>query len=331
MAADPPKNVSAGTDPLHGGLNVSLRLLRAFVAVAAEGNVRRAAARLYVSQPSLSQDIRRLERQVGIPLFERTTNGMSLTHGGTELLQSIQTALSLIDRGVEQARSVALTSKARVALAFSPSLGNKLLPEVLPAVESAFQDIVLDEREVDTGEVGPGVRDGRFDLGLAHCPTADPELELTFVGNERLCVAVPESHPSATQTRVALADLEELALLLWPRESAPTYHDYVLRLCSEAGLEPRLAPPARRAIVRSYLITGGQCFALLPQSASVLQIPGVVFVTLSDANAVVPLSSVRRSEEQRDTILGVERFLVDNIRNALARTHPLDASSDADG
>lgn len=317
--ADPPKDRSAGADPLHGGLNVSLRLLRAFVAVAAEGNVRRAASRLYVSQPSLSQDIRRLERQVGIPLFERTTNGMSLTDGGTELLQSIQTALSLIDRGVDQARSVALTSKARIALAFSPSLGNKLLPEVLPAVESEFEDIILDEREVDTGEVGPGVRDGRFDLGLAHCPTADPELELTLVGNERLCAAVPDSHAAARKTSVALAELDDLALLLWPRESAPTYHDYVLRLCSEAGLEPRLAPPARRAIVRSYLITGGQCFALLPQSASVLQIPGVLFVTLSDANAVVPLLAVRRAAEQRDSILRVERFLVAKISDALVR------------
>jgi LysR family transcriptional regulator, benzoate and cis,cis-muconate-responsive activator of ben and cat genes len=323
--ADPPKDSSAGIDLLHGGLNVSLRLLRAFVAVASEGNVRRAAARLYVSQPSLSQDIRRLERQVGIPLFDRTTNGMSLTQGGAELLQSIQTALSLIDRGVDQARSVALTSKARVALAFSPSLGNKLLPEVLPAVEAAFEDIVLDEREVDTGEVGPGVRDGRFDLGLAHCPTVDRELELTLVGNERLCVAVPDSHHSASKPRVSLADLADLALLLWPRESAPTYHDYVLRVCSEAGLEPRLAPPARRAIVRSYLITSGQCFALLPESASVLQIPGVVFVRLDDANAVVPLLAVRRTDEQRETILAVERLLVEKISNSLARAQAEDS------
>jgi DNA-binding transcriptional LysR family regulator len=315
--ADLPSTSQQGADPLHGGLNVSLRLLRAFVAVASEGNVRRAAARLYVSQPSLSQDIRRLERQVGILLFDRTSNGMSLTQGGTELLRSIQTALGLIDRGVEQARNVALTSKTRIALAFSPSVGNKLLPEVLPVIESTFDDVTLDEREVDTGEVGPGVRDGRFDLGLAHCPTPDPELDLTLIGQEGLCAAVPEQHPSAVKERVSLLELADLALLLWPRETAPTYHDHVLQICSEAGLEPRLAPPARRAIVRSYLITNGQSFALLPESTAVLQIPGVVFVKVEDEDAAVPLMSVRRIDEQRPAILAVERLLAERIGNML--------------
>jgi DNA-binding transcriptional LysR family regulator len=319
-ASDLPPSGSAEVDPLHGGLNVSLRLLRAFVAVASEGNVRRAAARLFVSQPSLSQDIRRLERQVGIALFNRTSSGMSLTAGGTELLRSIQTALALIDRGVDEARNMALTSKTRIALAFSPSVGNKLLPEVLPVIEANFEGILLDEREVDTGEVGPGVRDGRFDLGLAHCPTADPELELTLVGHESLCAAVPAEHPSAAKSSVALAELADLALLLWPRETAPTYHDYILRICSEAGLEPRLAPPARRAIVRSYLITNGQSFALLPESTAVLQIPGVVFVRIHDTNAVVPLMAIRRTDDQRPLTLAVETMLTERMGEILRRS-----------
>jgi len=287
-------------------MNVSLRLLRAFVAVGREGNVRRAAARLFVSQPSLSQDIRRLERHVGVPLFVRGPQGMTLTQPGEELLRCVETALVLIDRGVDQARSVATTRKTRLLLAFSPSVGNRLMPALLPLLERRLADVVVDEREVDTGEVGPGVRDGRFDVGLAHCPSLEDGLVVTTLVEEPLCAALAATHPAARRSSVSLAELEGLDLLLWPRETAPEYFDRILAICRQAGTDPKVVQGARRAVIRSYLLAEGRTFCLLPASTAVLRVPGVSFVPIADGHAAIPLMAIRRAEEHRPEVLAVE-------------------------
>jgi DNA-binding transcriptional LysR family regulator len=292
-------------------ISVSLRLLRAFVAVSRERNVRRAAAVLYVSQPSLSQDIRRLEHQVGVPIFVRGSQGMLLTTAGEELFRNVETALALIDRGVEQARRVAATSKACLLLAFSPSVGNRLIPGLIPLLEQRLPSLIVDEREVDTGEVGPGVRDRRFDIGFAHCPTPESGLVTTLLLEEQMCAAVASSHRVASEPALHLAELNDLDLLLWPRDTAPDYYDRILAICHHAGVEPRVVQGARRALMRSYLLSEGRGFCPLPASTSVLRVPGVTFVPVQDEGSVIPLMSIRREDDQRPEILAVEEIARD--------------------
>lgn len=274
--------------------------------VGRERNVRRAANALFVSQPSLSQDIRRLERQVGVPIFVRGPHGMTLTPAGEELFRNVETALALIDRGVEQARRVAATAKPCLVIGFSPSLGNRLVPELIPLLEQQLPDVLVDEREVDTGEVGPGVRDGRYDIGFAHCPTPEPGVTTTVLIQEPMCIAVAASHPIACLASVRLAQVEDLDLLLWPRETAPDYYDRILAVCRAAGMEPRVAQGARRALLRSYVLSRGQTFCLLPLSTSLLQVPGVRFVPVEDTEASLPLVALKREDDRRDEVTRVE-------------------------
>jgi DNA-binding transcriptional LysR family regulator len=285
---------------------VSLRLLRAFAVVGVEGNVGRAAAKLYVSQPSLSQDIRRLEREVGTELFIRGPHGVRLTPAGEILHRDVQAALTLLERSVESARAVARSERRRVVLAFSPSIGHRLVPLLLPALEHDLPDLAVDEREVDTGEVTPGIRSGRFDIGLAHCATSEPELHATPMGDDPLCVALASDHPAAQRGEpVWLRSLKGLSLLLWPREVAPEYHDHILEVCAHAGLPAPVVPGPRRSLIRSYLLSEGGIFALLPLATSALHVPGVTFLPVLDEQAAVPLVLIRRQSEERPEVLRV--------------------------
>jgi LysR family transcriptional regulator, benzoate and cis,cis-muconate-responsive activator of ben and cat genes len=322
MQASPEK---AGI-PARGSLNevnVSLRLLRAFVAVGNEGNVGRAAARLFVSQPSLSQDIRRLERAVGTDLFVRGPHGVRLTPAGEVLLRDVEAALTLLGRGVDRARATAAAERLRVVLSFSPSIGHHLIPALLPALEQRLPGVAVDEREVDTGDVATGILAGRFDLGLAHCVPVDPELSATPLGDDPLCVAVATDHPLAQRGGpLQLSELDGLSLLLWPRETAPEYYDHMLAVCARAGLHPSVVPGPRRTLIRSYVLTAGDVFCLLPAATSRMNVPEVSFLAVSDEAAVVPLVLIRRRGEDRPEVLETEAAVIAEAEHLDLR-HPL--------
>lgn len=287
-------------------VNLTLRLLRAFVAVSHEGHVGRAAAKLYVSQPALSQDIRRLEREIGVVLFERGSKGLSLTPAGVELLRAVESALSILDSGIASAQALAAGHRVIVRIAYSPSMGNQLMPALLPALEREMLALTVEEREVDTGEVGSGVLSGRYDAGFAHSPSPDPRLSLTHLADERLCVAVSNSHRLASATSVRLADLAGSALLIWPRDSAPEYYDLILEICARAHLDLPEIKQFRHITPRSYLLDDNQTFSLLPKSTAIIGRPEVRFVDLEDADSTVPLIFVRRSDDDRGELRAIE-------------------------
>jgi DNA-binding transcriptional LysR family regulator len=288
-------------------IDVSLRLLRAFVAVAREGHVGRAAQRLYVSQPSLSQDIRRLERRIGVELFLRGARGMELTAAGDALLAGVECGLLAVDRAVAEAGTLGGAAQRTVSICFSPSIGNRLMPGLIPILDRRMPEVGVDEREVDTGEVGPGVREGRYDLGFAHCPTRERDLAITPVVDERMCAAVAADHPVAGRNRTRLSDLAGMDIVLWPRETAPDYYDHLLLTCTQAGFTPAVVQGPRRAIIRSYLLADRTAFCLLPASTAQLSVPGVAFIDIVDEHARVPLVSVRRADDSREDVLAVER------------------------
>lgn len=299
-------------------LDVSLRLLRAFAAVARVGNVGRAAQRLYVSQPSLSQDIRRLERLVGVALFVRTSRGMDLTPAGQALLSGVESGLLAVDRAVAEASALGGLVRRRVSVAFTPSIGNHLMPSLMPILDRLIPEVAVDEREVDTGEVGPGVHEGRFDLGFAHCPNHDPELSMSLLTQERVCALLSADHEIARQPRARLADLAGLDLVLWPRETAPAYYDHLLLTCARSGFTPSVVPGPRRAIIRSYLLSTRTAFCLLPASTAGLRIPGLAFVELVDEHARIPLHSLRRADDRRRDVVAIEEIAKEQSDGILA-------------
>jgi len=295
-------------------MNSSLRLLRVFLAVSKEGNLGRAAAALYVSQPSLSQDIRRLEREIDIQLFVRGPHGVTLTAAGEEFRRDVEDAIALLDRAVERARNVGSANKPRVTLGFTPSVGQELMPSLLPILERRLPNIVVEEREADTGAVAPGVRSGVFDLGLVHCQGVEDGIASTTLRQDELCVALAADHPlSGRGEAMSLQELGDLPLMIWPREVAPDYYDTLIAICHKAGLLPEVVPGPRRAIIRSYTVSDGSVFCLLPLSMSHMQVPGVSFVPIADPQARLALDLVRREREERPEVTAVWNLLVEEV------------------
>lgn len=283
-------------------MNVSLRLLRAFVAASREGHVGRAAAKLYVSQPSLSQDIRRLERELGVELFDRGPKGLTLTASGHEFLRAVESSLTILDRGIAQAREIAVGERPIVSIGYSPSLGNRLMPELLPVLEREFPGITFDLLGVDTGEVAAGVIAGRFDLGLEHGESSAPELAIESLVDEPLVVALGTEHPLAGRDLIALAELQGSELMIWPRDTAPEYYDRIFEVCAAGGLQIERVREFRRSMTRSYLFNEDDVFSILPLSASFLHLPSTTFVAVSDDDSTVPLVSLTRAGDERPVL-----------------------------
>jgi DNA-binding transcriptional LysR family regulator len=239
-------------------------------------------------------------------LFERNPKGLALTPAGEEMLRSVEAALSILDAGVASAQAIASGNRVVVRLAYSPSMANQLMPAILPELEREMVSLTVEEREVDTGEVGPGVLAGRFDAGFAHSPTPDPRLTLSLLGDERLCVAVANSHRLASASSISLADLAGSALLIWPRASAPEYYDLILDICARAGLNLPEIKQFRHITPRTYLLDDNQTFSLLPKSTAIVQRPEVRFVDLEDEGARVPLMFVRSADDARPELRAIE-------------------------
>jgi DNA-binding transcriptional LysR family regulator len=243
---------------------------------------------------------------------------MDLTPAGQALLSGVESGLLAVDRAVEAAGARGGLTKRRVSIAFSPSIGNHLMPSLIPVLERLMPDVVVDEREVDTGEVGPGVREGRFDLGLAHCPNRDPELTMSLLTQERVCALLSVDHDIARRPRASLADLASLDLVLWPRETAPAYYDHLLSTCARSGFTPSVVPGSRRAIIRSYLLTTRTAFCLLPASTAGLRVAGLAFVELVDEHARIPLHLLSRTDDARRDVAAVAEIAKDQCDSILA-------------
>ena len=199
-------------------------------------------------------------------------------------------------------------------LAFSPSIGLELMPTLLPLVERRLPGIVVDEREADTGAVASGVRSGIFDLGLVHCQDAEKSLSVVTLRHEKLCVALAADHPLSVRGQpICLQELGDLSIMIWPREVAPDYYDTLIAICRQAELTPAVVPGPRRAIIRSYKVSSGSVFCLLPLSNSHLQVPGVSFVPVADPHATVALDLVRREREDRQEVTAVWDLLLEEV------------------
>src|SRR3954447_10945764 len=207
---------------------IELRLPRYFSVGAEELHVGHAAARLYISQPALSQQIRALEEQVGLPLLVRHPRGVSLTEAGEALLVEAHEVLDRsgrLEKTVEELRRGA-TATLRVAV--PPGAPSTLLPDLLAPLRATRPDASVDVRELATPEQLEALHAGEIDLGLVREPDDDSRLARRTLLVEPLGVCVPADHPLAEHESIALRDLAGDLFVCFPRPWAPSLHDVLV-------------------------------------------------------------------------------------------------------
>jgi DNA-binding transcriptional LysR family regulator len=246
---------------------IETRLLRQFIAVAEELHFNRAAQRLHMAQPPLSQAIRRLEQEIGAPLFERSNRSVSLTPAGAAFLESARGVLRLLDESVEQTRRVAQGIEGHLTLTFINIAPYSPLLHALRRFRWAFPAVSFTMQEATTQEQVESLEQGRADLGFMRPPgRTAPGLRFASILREPILVALPVTHRLAGSKIVPLAALQDDAFVSSPRHLGQGFHDQLVQLCEAAGFVPRIVQQARQLETLVALVGGGFGVALLPAS-----------------------------------------------------------------
>jgi DNA-binding transcriptional LysR family regulator len=246
---------------------MELRHLRHFVAVAEELHFRRAAERLHVAQPAVSEQVRKLERELGVRLFDRSQPGVSLTVGGAAMLDEARRTLRQADVAARAAR----TARDRTAL----RLRIGYLPDSLPtAVSRGLRELAgaMPNLEVDL-EAGPAhsvidsLRAGCLDAVVSSLPASSAQLRVTSLGPQRMLAALPVGHPQAMNSAVVLEWVSRDRLVVLPEEVNPAFRQAVVAMCRSAGASPGLLEVA--GVDQALLaVAAGAGTALLPGSVA---------------------------------------------------------------
>ena len=274
------------------------RRLKFFVAVAEELHFTRAAARLRIAQPNLSQEIRRLEREIGVELFVRTKRSVALTPAGHTFLQQVRAALDATTDAVRAAQRASRGEIGRLRLGFVSTAAHGVIPKAIARFRGAYPDVELLLTELNSDEGLEALRAGQLDLCLLLPPrSVDPALNIEPVWFEPLVAVLPPRHQLAKRQRIALQHLKSESWVLWRREIASRLYDEVIGACAAAGFEPRVAQRVRRATTAVSLVASGIGVTLLPMTVARLGIGGTIYRRLRSPGASVPVAFAWRQDQ----------------------------------
>jgi DNA-binding transcriptional LysR family regulator len=215
-------------------------LLRYFLAVAEELHFGRAAARLHISQPSLSAQIQKLERSLGTPLFARTSRHVEITVAGRAFLDEARLVLVAMERAVERARLAGAGLAGTVRLGYAPPASFETLPVQLAAVAKDSPNVSVVPSEHFSAEIPARIVAGEIDVGLALLPQRTSGVESEPLRVEPVAAVLSASHSLAEGRSIRVADLAKEALLMFPRDLAPAYYDRIIAAFERAGVQPRV-------------------------------------------------------------------------------------------
>lgn len=273
---------------------MDLRRLRYFVAVAEELNFSRAAERLHIAQPPLSDQIKKLEQDLGLQLFNRTRRSVQLTEAGRLLLEEARRIFTQIEQSTQVVQRVGHGEVGQLAVGFVPSASNKVLPPFLRAFGERFPGVKLFLYELNPDDVLAAVHDRRVDVGFLYAPFEDVTLDAKSISREPFVVALPDTHHLADKSEISLRELAGEPFILPLRYQKAGLYDRILELCREAGFSPKVVQEVWLIQTHVNLVAGGIGVALVPASLQHLQRTGAVYKPIESLAAEVEISAVWR-------------------------------------
>lgn len=275
---------------------LELRLLRTFVAVAKRRNFSRAADDLNIAQQAVSQQIKALERALGVTLLRRTSRHVELTAEGSTLLEGARRVLAAADNASRAVKAVARGEAGTLRLAYTYSAAWETVPRLLAHVGERYPRIRVESREVMGGEIGELLFSDRFDLAIAPMTSYPRGFHTRVVRREPLGIALSRTDRLARRQRIELTTLADRLFEIWPREMAPGLFDTIVGYCRAAGFEPRIDEQATGNTVWRNLARGRGVTLI---NASVMETAprSVVFVNLAAPGATLTFEAVWHDEE----------------------------------
>ncbi|MFI1193746.1 LysR family transcriptional regulator [Micromonospora sp. NPDC020750] len=253
-----------------------LRRLRYFAVLAEELHFTRAAARLHIAQPALSQQIRALERQLGVPLVHRTSRGCTLTEVGQRVAAEAGRLLAEVDAGTARIRDLVRGRDGRLRLAYTRSARGGRVDALVTRFRAAHPDVEVVAETAWTAPNVAGLLAGRLDAAFVRTPVEEPGLRCRFVEAEELLLALPVGHPlAAGRRRISRAEVVDLPAVMWPRDNGPGMFDRTIaQVWPQGGFRLVRQEPDDEQLLRA--VAGGDVVAAVPAGrARALKVPGV--------------------------------------------------------
>ncbi|MBC5764978.1 LysR family transcriptional regulator [Ramlibacter albus] len=297
---------------------MDLRQLRYFVAVAEEGHITRAAARLGIQQPPLSQQVRALETDLGAQLFRRHPKGVALTTAGEALLADAKRLLQDTDAVVARIRAIGAGRAGVLKIGFTSSAAaHAFTPRVLSECRRTYPDIDLQIAEDHAAGLTTAVLDGKVQCAFLRVPVSRPPgLSFVTLLREPVLVAVPKGHAMAKRKSLSLTDLREQPLILVRQTGAPGLYANLIALCQEKGFEPEVAHEVARMGTALNFVAAGAGLAIIPASMQGMHPAAIEYRELRGTKSLdAPLTLVYRESE----CTGALKSFVQLARAAAAR------------
>jgi DNA-binding transcriptional LysR family regulator len=283
---------------------MDLRQMRYFLAVAEEMHFRRAAERLHLSQPSLSEQIRQLEQELGVRLFERTNRQVRITEAGETLLKRTRELLRGVEDAVQETRQVAHGSAGTVCISFVSTALIGQLPKALRTFMERVPGVDFRLDEVAPEEQLQSILRGSSDVGFVHGVINDPQLQSMVVQSDELIVAMRRE--VATRGPARLGSLAQHTLIVPSAFSSYGFHAHVEEAYRLAGATPRKVLHVKLLIVGLYLVGAGMGIALVPECFRTVQVKDVVYRSLKVQGPPAELRAVWRRDSDSKLL---RRFL----------------------
>jgi DNA-binding transcriptional LysR family regulator len=282
---------------------VEFRQLQFFVTLAEELHFGRAAAREHIVQSALSQQIQRLERELGVRLLDRSTHHVALTPAGAAFLAEARQVLASAQRAAAAAQEAGDPAPSlQVGIV---DAGYDSMPQILRAVQGRFSELEIHQVEACVPEQFTFLADGRIDVGFGRASHAPSYVASKLVRLDRLGILVPDSHPFAALASVPVPMLATEPLLLSPDGRAPEFNQFVAELCRSAGFVPTLYRGSVQSIRGAAdLIDQGRCLVCVPASY-VSEHPGVVWRPLNGPVGMYPWSVLWRADDDNPHVRAV--------------------------
>jgi DNA-binding transcriptional LysR family regulator len=293
---------------------MELRHLRYFVSVAEELNFTRAAARLGIAQPPLSQQIAKLEREIGTRLFHRAGRGVTLTDAGAQFLSEARLILERVERATRAAREIGEGNRGLIRIGFTSAASfNPFVPRAISEYRAAFPDVEIQLQENTTSVLLPELRERRLDVAFLRQAEGEAEdLPHHFILAEEMLIAVPAAHPLATRKKASLSVFADEPFITFPRANGRSLYDAIVAACKEAGFEPRVIQEVPQMASTINLVATGIGVTLVPASMRQLHSEGVKYLRIDGPAPSASLSLASRGDPLPPTAEHFIRLVLHN-------------------
>jgi DNA-binding transcriptional LysR family regulator len=287
---------------------MELRQIRSFLSIAETLHFGRTAELIHLSQPALSLQIKALEEEVGVRLFERNRRKTTLTPAGLAFRDDAAAALSQLEQAMRSARLAANGKLGLLRIGFISTVGSEIVPNIVRQFRELNSEVEFSLRAVPTADQVQMLESGSLDIGFFRLPIGGHSaLEVVTVHRERFVLVVPASHKLAKRKRVRLSEVAGQNFVLYERTYAPGFHDLIIGMLRDARIVPNISQTAAELSMLISLVDAHMGVAILPASAAQHSVASVIACDIVDK---IPMSEIGMAVRK-----GTRAPVVDNFRS----------------